>query len=56
MEIIGSANRLLGIKVMLYDQEICEERGILFSVDEQHWEFKNKVLTKNSYHLYLESL
>lgn len=55
-EIIGTATKLLGVRVLLFDSTRAEETGIFLTIEDAHWSFENKILLKNSFHLYLESL
>lgn len=54
LEIIGAAGRLLGVRVMLYNHSSSKESGLFLTVDEHHWLFENKLIIKNSHHMYLD--
>jgi len=55
LEVIGAAGRLLGVRVMLYNYSTSSESGLFFTADESHWLFENKLIIKNSHHMYLDA-
>ncbi|KAL4459454.1 hypothetical protein ABPG74_018067 [Tetrahymena malaccensis] len=56
LEAIGANNKFFGIRVSIYNYNTGKENGFFLSAEDNFWFFENKILIKNSHHMYLEGL
>lgn len=56
VEEIGIKEKLLGIKVTIYNNEQKQEEGVFFTCSEKQWVFSNDEARKKAHKIHIETL